>query len=88
MLNDREKILTALREKPLKIYEVMKRANLSQRGGLPVVADENAGRRRGQVRHSQGPMADRLIDGAARAQHRRRLRAGTVTVHSIMNCGV
>jgi hypothetical protein len=27
MLNDREKILTALREKPLKIYEVMKRAN-------------------------------------------------------------
>jgi hypothetical protein len=28
MLNDREKILTALREKPLKIYEVMKRANL------------------------------------------------------------
>ena len=25
---DREKILTALREKPLKIYEVMKRANL------------------------------------------------------------
>jgi DNA-binding IclR family transcriptional regulator len=28
MLNDREKILTALREKPLKIFEVMKRANL------------------------------------------------------------
>ena len=28
MLNDREKILTALREKSLKIYEVMKRANL------------------------------------------------------------
>lgn len=28
MLNDREKILTALREKPHKIYEVMKRANL------------------------------------------------------------
>ena len=28
MLNDREKILTALREKPLKIYEVMKRVNL------------------------------------------------------------
>jgi DNA-binding IclR family transcriptional regulator len=28
MLNDREKILSALREKPLKIYEVMKRANL------------------------------------------------------------
>lgn len=28
MLNDKEKILTALREKPLKVYEVMKRANL------------------------------------------------------------
>jgi DNA-binding IclR family transcriptional regulator len=29
MLNDREKILSALREKPLKIYEVMKRANIT-----------------------------------------------------------
>jgi DNA-binding IclR family transcriptional regulator len=27
VLNDREKILNALREKPLKVYEVMKRAN-------------------------------------------------------------
>jgi len=29
MLNDREKILSALQEKPLKIYEVMKRANIA-----------------------------------------------------------
>jgi DNA-binding IclR family transcriptional regulator len=29
MLNDRENILRALHEKPLKVYEVMKRANLS-----------------------------------------------------------
>ena len=29
MLKDRENILNALREKPLKVYEVMKRANLS-----------------------------------------------------------
>jgi len=29
MLNDRENILSALREKPLKVYEVMKRANIS-----------------------------------------------------------
>jgi predicted transcriptional regulator len=29
MLNDREKILSALREKPLKIYEVMKRVNIA-----------------------------------------------------------
>ena len=29
MLNDREKILSALREKPLKVYEITKRANIS-----------------------------------------------------------
>jgi hypothetical protein len=29
LLNDREKILSALREKPLKVFEVMKRANIS-----------------------------------------------------------
>ena len=29
MLNDRENILMALREKPLKVYEVMKRANVA-----------------------------------------------------------
>ena len=28
MLNDRENILSTLREKPLKVYEVMKRANV------------------------------------------------------------
>ena len=28
MLNDRENILRALREKPLKVYEIMKRANI------------------------------------------------------------
>ena len=28
MLNDRENILRALREKPLKVYQVMKRANV------------------------------------------------------------
>ena len=28
MLNDRENILSALREKPLKLYEIMKRANV------------------------------------------------------------
>ncbi len=29
MLNEREQILSALREKPLKIYEIMKRANIA-----------------------------------------------------------
>jgi DNA-binding IclR family transcriptional regulator len=28
VLNDRENILKALREKPLKVFEIMKRANL------------------------------------------------------------
>ena len=28
MLNDRDKILSALREKALKVYEIMKRANI------------------------------------------------------------
>jgi hypothetical protein len=28
MLNDRENILNVLREKPLKVYEIMKRANV------------------------------------------------------------
>ena len=28
MLNDRENILNALREKPLKVYQLMKRANM------------------------------------------------------------
>jgi DNA-binding IclR family transcriptional regulator len=28
MLNDRKNILSALREKPLKVYEIMKRANI------------------------------------------------------------
>jgi len=29
VLNDRENILNALREKPLKVYEVVKRANVA-----------------------------------------------------------
>ena len=29
MLNDRENVLKALREKPLKVFEVMKRANVA-----------------------------------------------------------
>jgi DNA-binding IclR family transcriptional regulator len=29
VLNDRENILSALREKPLKVYEIMKRANIA-----------------------------------------------------------
>ena len=28
MLNERENILSALREKPLKVYEIMKRVNI------------------------------------------------------------
>jgi hypothetical protein len=45
MLNDRENILSALREKPLKVYEIMK---------------QNARRRSGKVRYSQRTMAHRI----------------------------
>jgi hypothetical protein len=38
MLNDRENILNARRDKPLKVFEVMRRAN-----GLPNASIENAG---------------------------------------------
>jgi hypothetical protein len=31
-MTDREKILTALREKPLKAYETMKRVNIKHEG--------------------------------------------------------
>jgi DNA-binding IclR family transcriptional regulator len=29
MLNDRENVLSALREKPLKVYEIVRRANVA-----------------------------------------------------------
>jgi len=38
MLNDRENILSALREKPLKVYEIMKRANVVNEEACPVVS--------------------------------------------------
>ena len=60
MLNDRENILRALREKPLKAYEVMKRANvINEEACLPAV--ENARRRLGEIRHPQRAMAPRMI---------------------------
>ena len=66
MLNDRQNILNALREKPLKVYEVMKRAN--------VVNEEDCQslllrmRDEGLVKFdiTQGAMADRLsLKGAS-----------------------
>ena len=30
MLNDRENVLKALREKPLKVHEIMRRANIAK----------------------------------------------------------
>ena len=42
MLNDREKILNALREKPLKIFEVMKRANMPNEEACQTPPLENA----------------------------------------------
>jgi hypothetical protein len=48
MLNDRDKILSALRERPLKVYEVMKRANISNQEAcqslLLKMRDEGSGK--------------------------------------------
>ena len=62
MLNDRENILSALREKPLKVYEIMKRANIVNEGACQsLLLNENARRRFGEIRYSQRTMARRMI---------------------------
>jgi hypothetical protein len=61
VLNDRENILRALREKPLKVREVMKRANVVNEEGLPIPPVENARRWLGEVRYPQRAMAHRMI---------------------------
>ena len=70
MLNDREKILTALREKPLKIYEVMKRANLPNQEAcqslLLKMRDEGAVKfdiHKGQLAHRMMAGAHRMMLG-------------------------
>jgi hypothetical protein len=70
VLNDRENILSALREKPLKVDEVMKRANVVNQEALPIPPVENARRRLGEVRYPQRAMAHRTIReiAAQRAQ--------------------
>jgi hypothetical protein len=60
MLNDRENILNALREKPLKVYEIMKRADVVNEEACQSLI-ENARRRIGEVRYSQRAMAYRMI---------------------------
>ena len=46
MLDDRDKVLSALREKPQKVFEVMKRANISNQEAcqslLPKMRDEGS----------------------------------------------
>jgi hypothetical protein len=41
-MTDREKILVALREKPLKAFEIMKRVNIKASGRLPIAPIEDA----------------------------------------------
>jgi len=60
MLNDRENILSALREKALTVREIMRRANVMN-ASLPIPSIENARRRIGEVRYPQGAMAHRMI---------------------------
>ncbi len=43
MSNDRDKILSALREKPQKVFEVMKRANILNQEFVPIAFTENEG---------------------------------------------
>jgi hypothetical protein len=52
MLNDRENILNALREKPLKVYEIVKRANVVNEEACQSLLLKNARRRFGEIRHS------------------------------------
>jgi predicted Zn-ribbon and HTH transcriptional regulator len=49
MLNDRENVLNALREKPLKVREIMRRANIAKERSVPISAIENARRRLGEI---------------------------------------
>ena len=61
MLSDRENVLKALREKPLKIYEIMKARQRPERGSLPVSPIEDEGRRPANIRPSMLPFrADEL----------------------------
>ena len=59
-MGDRENILSALREKPLKIYGIMRRANIPNEEFLPVAPIENARRRFGEIRYPQGAMVHRI----------------------------
>jgi hypothetical protein len=43
MSNDRDKILSALREKSQKVFEVMKRANISNQEACQIAFAENEG---------------------------------------------
>jgi hypothetical protein len=71
MLNDRENILNALREKPLKVYEIMKRANVVNEESCQSLLFKNERRRLGEIRYSQGAMAYRLIRGTNPVTRRR-----------------
>ena len=61
MLKDREKILSALREKPLKIFEVMKRANLPNQEACQALLLKMRDEGSGEVRHPQGRLDHRMI---------------------------
>ena len=74
MLNDRENILSALREKPLKIYQVMKRVNLANEEACQTLLLKM--RDEGLVKFdiSQGPVADR-VNGETADEHRARFNS-------------
>ncbi len=67
MLNDRENILNVLREKPLKVYEIMKGANVANEEVCQSLLLKMRGEGSGEIRYSQWAMAHRMI----RESHRR-----------------
>jgi hypothetical protein len=78
MLNDRENILNALREKPLKVYEIMKRANVVNEESCQSLLFKNERRRLGEIRYSQRAMAYRLIRGTNAVTRRRPCKSITM----------
>jgi hypothetical protein len=59
-MSDQEKILSALREKPLKVYEIMKRANVPNEESCQSLLLKNAKRRFGEIRYPQWAMVSRI----------------------------
>jgi hypothetical protein len=61
-MNDRENILNGLREKPLKIFEVMKRANISDQEACQTLLMKMRDEGLLKFRYSRWSLANRVIE--------------------------